>query len=121
MKPLLTLLLSLATLLSFSCSGDDRSGEVPYAPTLRIDQPVIEGNSVTLRATVLSSPNSSLVACGFFVGDGLQEEELKCDTPSTVFSCQIDSLASGRHYAVAYAKNGIAQTTSDTLRFSIAP
>lgn len=121
MKNLLTALLTFATLLNLSCSGDDRSGEIPYAPTLRIDQPVIEGNSVTLRATVLSSPNSSLVACGFFVGNDLQEEELKCDTPSTVFSCRADSLDPGSHYAVAYAKNGIGQTTSDTLRFSIEP
>lgn len=121
MKTFLTTLLSLAALLSLSCSGDDRSGEMPYAPTLRIDQPVIEGHSVILRATVLSSPNSSLVACGFFVGNDLQEEELKCDTPSTSFSFQIDSLGTGSHYAVAYAKNGIAQTTSDTLLFTIQP
>ena len=121
MKTILITPRTAAARLGISCSGDDRSGEIPYAPTLRIDQPVIEGNSVTLKATVLSSPNSSLVACGFFVGNDLQEEELKCDTPSVVFSCQIDSLAPGRHYAVAYAKNGIAQTTSDTLRFSIEP
>ena len=108
-----------AALLTLSCSGEDRTGEIPYAPTVRIDPVTIDSNRATLQGTVLSSPNSSLVACGFFVGNDSLKKELHSEIPSTVFRCQTDSLTPGLHYAVAYAKNGIGQTTSDTLWFTI--
>ncbi len=116
--PIPALILS-AALLTLSCSGEDRTGEIPYAPTVRIDPVIIDSNRATLQGTVLSSPNSSLVACGFFVGNDSLKKELRCESPSVVFRCQADSLTAGCHFAVAYAKNGIGQTTSDTLWFTI--
>ncbi|MDO4715449.1 MAG: hypothetical protein Q4A44_04140 [Bacteroidales bacterium] len=116
----------LLTLLAFglllACSGEDRSGEVPYVPQVRTIQASPAGDSCLLVGRVLSSPNSRVVACGFVVlNDTLVKRVVSSDT-TWQFTAVIDSLAVGNYRVIAYAVNGVGTSeATDTLPFTIAP
>lgn len=114
------LVLSLLALLA-SCSGDDRSGERPYAPTVRTLGAWVSGDSVRLTGEIVSSPNSPVTGRGFYYGnDTLRIRLISSDTLDT-FSEVVDSLRPGYYYAYAFAANGIGTTNGDTLIFYVAP
>lgn len=119
MKKILSLPIFLAVFAVFSCSGEDRRGEVPLVPTVRISSAIVDSGCVNLQGEVLASPNSSLVYCGFSVGNDTLKRDVRCSEPAFSFSATADSLESGRYYAVAYAKNGMGLSESDTLWFSV--
>ncbi len=110
----------LSAMALAACTGDDRSGEQPFAPTVQMSSAVAAADSVTLTGIVVASPNSSLLGCGFYVGNDTLRITAACDSASTIFSAVVDSLEAGNYYAVAYARNGMGTSTSDTLQFQIA-
>ncbi len=50
-----------------SCSGEDRSDEMPRIPVVSTVSATVNGNSCTMNGTVVESHNSSLRECGFFL------------------------------------------------------
>lgn len=102
-----------------ACSGDDRSGELPRVPE-GVSVSVEElGDSCRLNGVVGESHNSSLTACGFYWGNDTVSNEMKVDSASFAFSSVVGNVGSGTYYAVAYAKNGMGTTKSDTVYFNI--
>ena len=113
-KFLFPCLISLMALV-LACSGDDRSGEQPFAPTVKLNSAVAAGDSIMLEGQVTASPNSTLTACGFHWGNDTLSKTITCDEPAYSFSSKIDSLAAGQYYVVAYATNKMGTSTSDTI------
>ena len=114
-KPLYIALLCTALT---ACSGEDRSGEQPFAPTVETVAATADGPTAMMEGVVTASPNSSLTACGFRYGNDTLT--LNADAPVlTHFFAQTDTLDPGRYYAVAYARNGIGITYADTLWFEV--
>jgi|SRR5574344_1916213 hypothetical protein len=112
------LLISLLAL--FSCSGEDRSGERPFPPTVSTKSVSVEGNTCTLIGEVLSSPNSSLKSCGFYFGTDSTKKQITIEKPSALFSTTVDSLKTQTNYfAVAYASNGMGTSYGDTIWFEL--
>lgn len=110
---------ALFALMLCACSGEDRSGEEPFAPEVRMDSAVVDGDTLRLSAVVLSSPNSKLTACGFIVVGDTVRLTLEADTVDWRFKANTARPAPGNYGAVAQATNGMGTTTSDTLRFSV--
>lgn len=109
----------LGALLMGACSGEDRSGEEPFPPTVRMDTVFVEEDSLCLKGLVVSSPNSSVTACGFsLVGDTLNLT-IEADTVAMRFEAHTACPAAGIYGAVAYATNGMGTTVSDTLYFEV--
>ena len=121
MKKYLFLFSLLLLPFLWNCSGEDRSGEQPFAPVLSSPEAIPMGDSCLLRGYVVSSPNSSLTACGFYYGNDSIKKELTCSNIDFTFEDVTDSLGAGRFYAVSYAQNGIGKTLSDTLWFELIP
>ncbi len=113
----LTAALVLAALFVSSC-GDDRSGEQPFAPTVKSVGAETLGDSVRLTGLVTASPNSSLTQCGFAYGNDTLRLEKAAPAATTTFSVVTDSLGNGTYYAVPYARNGVGKSYGDTLRFT---
>lgn len=109
-------LLCEATML-VSC-GEDRSGEQPFAPTVKTETAMQVADSVQLSGIVLSSPNSHLLECGFEYGNDTLRAKKQAETLSE-FSAFTDSLGKGNYYAVAYARNGVGIGYGDTIRFCV--
>lgn len=104
-----------------SCAGEDRTGEIPYAPTVSTKSATVQGDSCILTGEVLSSPNSSLTACGFSFGTSDKQTTITVESPSYEFSTTVDSLQTQQDYfAVAYATNGMGTSYGDTIWFKIA-
>ena len=116
--PLVFLSASLLILFS-ACSGEDRSGEQPFPPTVRTLSCTVEADSCTMVGVIDASPNSSIRKRGFSYGN----DTLKVNLPSTdslaVFTAVADSLLPGTYYAVAYATNGMGTSYGDTLVFVV--
>lgn len=106
------------TLLT-ACMGEDRSGEQPFAPTVKTLDATAAGDSALLRGQVLTSPNSDVTACGFSYGNDTLRKTVACTEVATVFEAYTDSLGAGDYFAVAYATNGIGTTYADTVYFTI--
>ena len=117
MKNLLLVLMMVALLAG--CAGKDRSGEQPFAPTVKTVGATILADGVSLQGTVLASPNSTLAACGFYCGNDTLKDTLTAATVAD-FSCTIDSIKAGKYYFVAFAKNGMGESLGDTLYFMLA-
>lgn len=116
-----TSILILTAAILASCSGEDRSGEVPFAPTVRTIEATALGTAVTLTGEVLASPNSRLTAQGFYYGnDTLRVEVLSPLSGEALFSETVDNLEPGDYYAHAFATNGIGTASGDTIFFSIS-
>ncbi len=115
------LLFLLAAMLMFSaCRREDRSGEQPFAPTVRTLDVVVEGDRCTMAGAIDASPNSAVLARGFNYGnDTLRLEVLSSDS-TEIFTAEADSLLPGEYFMVAFATNGIGTTRGDTLHFTIA-
>ena len=111
-------LLFISTILA-ACSGEDRSGEQPFPPTVAGVGCTVEGNIATLKACVTSSPNSSLKQCGFYYGNDTLRLEAKAAEPAVEFSAQTRELEAGRYFAIPYAQNGVGTTKADTMWFEI--
>lgn len=116
-KRLLPLLPVLALLTA--CAGEDRSGEQPFAPTVKTLDATVVADSALLRGEVLTSPNSDVTACGFSYGNDTLRKSVVCAAPATIFEAYTDSLGAGTYFAVAYATNGIGTTYADTVYFTI--
>lgn len=118
-KHSITIVVLLLTILAASaCEGEDRSGEQPFAPTVRTLAPIVDKHTVTMRGQVLSSPNSSITACGFLCGNDTLSLKLSADK-AVEFSLTTDTLMPGHYYITAYATNGIGTTNGDTLYFDM--
>ncbi|MBR1593375.1 MAG: hypothetical protein IJ684_06795 [Bacteroidales bacterium] len=103
-----------------ACTGEDRSGEVPYAPSVRTVDAVVDGGTCSFTGEVQASPNSLLTAQGFYYGnDTLRVQVLAPLTGEALFSESVAELKAGDYYVHAFATNGIGTTNGDTLRFSI--
>ena len=113
-------LYALSIAVVAACSGEDRSGEIPYAPTVRTLSTVVKDSACTFSGIVDSSPNSDVTRCGFSYGltGAAGTTILSADTPPS-FSAKADSLEAGTYYGVAYATNGIGTSYGDTLYFTI--
>lgn len=102
-----------------SCSGEDRSDEMPRIPVVSTVSATVNGNSCTMNGTVVESHNSSLRECGFFYGEtGVASVKIKADT-TKIFEVKADSLEAGDYYCVAYAKNGMGVSYGDTVEFIV--
>jgi len=102
-----------------ACEGVDRRGEVPYKPTVQTVAPSVEGNTAMFEGIVTASPNSSLTACGFNYGNDTLDLAVSVEATKWHFFAEVDSLAPGRYYSVAYATNGMGTSRGDTLWFEI--
>ena len=111
-------LLFISTILA-ACSGEDRSGEQPFPPTVAAIGCTVEGNIATLKACVTSSPNSSLMQCGFNYGNDTLRLEAKAAEATVEFSAQTRELEAGRSFAIPYAQDGVGTTKADTMWFEI--
>lgn len=103
-----------------SCSGEDRSDEMPRVPVVRTTSAVVDGRNVcTMGGMVDESHNSALRECGFVYGVvGENSMQRKADTART-FTARADSLEDGDYFCVAYAKNGMGVSYGDTMRFVV--
>ncbi len=116
-----TFLLGITTLILLaSCSGEDRSGEQPFAPTVETIGAEVVADSARLSGHVLSSPNSPLTICGFKYGNDTLRVTINAPAPTTTFTAYTDSLGAGDYFYVAFATNGIGTSYGDTLHFTIA-
>ena len=103
----------------FSCSGEDRSGEMPRVPVVHTTSAFVDGDVCTMNGLVEESHNSALRECGFVYGlAGANSIQLKTDTART-FTAKVDSLENGDYFCVAYAKNGMGVSYGDTLTFVV--
>lgn len=121
MRPLaLYLIAPLLTLMA--CTGEDRSGEQPFVPEVRTVSATPVGSTCTLVGHVLSSPNSTLKACGFVVMSDSATRRYTSPDTTIHFTALIDSLTAGQYAVVAFATNGVGTATAtDTLTFTILP
>lgn len=103
-----------------ACAGEDRSGEVPYAPTVRTVDAVATGTMCRFTGEVLASPNSLLTSQGFYYGnDTLRVQVLVPLTEEALFTEEVADLKGGDYYVHAFATNGVGTSNGDTLYFSI--
>lgn len=111
--------MACATCLLPACSPEDRSGEVPYAPTVRTIEPRIEGNRAYLEGEILSSPNSPVTKRGFEYGNDAFRKEVEATDSTDCFHATTEELQAGHYFVVAFATNGIDTSRGDTLQFTI--
>lgn len=102
-----------------SCKGEDRSGEQPFAPTVRTLDAYAEGDSVRLTGEIVESPNSALRGRGFIYGNDTLRVLVVSEDTTDLFQAVADSLEAGSYYAHAFATNGVGTSFGDTLQFTI--
>ena len=118
-RSLFTPLLCVSALALTACWPEDRSGEQPFAPTVKTVSAVPTDSFCSLEGQVLLSPNSRVLERGFRYGnDTLLVDTLSSDS-SDFFTGKTGALQPGRYYVVAYARNGIGLSLGDTLYFDI--
>ncbi len=102
-----------------ACHPEDRSGEQPFAPTVKTLSAEVAGDTCRMEGQVVLSPNSRVTGRGFYYGnDTLQLDTLSADTTDH-FTATTRRLRPGRYYVVAYARNGIGLSTGDTLHVDV--
>lgn len=118
MKKQLFLAVLLAATLA-ACTGEDRRGERPYAPTVENVAVSVSDSIVTMEGHVLASHNSTLLSCGFIYGN----DSTRCKTPAADVQNHFfvtDTLEAGTYYWLAYATNGVGTGYApDTLWFDV--
>lgn len=119
MNRLFALLAVIGLILFTACSPEDRSGEQPFAPTVRTLPAEATDGNVRFAGEVVASPNSSIRDCGFIYGNDTLRVSLEAEVALPVFYATADSLLPGSYYVTAYAANGIGTTYGDTLYFEI--
>lgn len=106
--------------LTAACSGEDRSGEQPFAPTVQTLSAEVMGDSCLLRGAVTSSPNSSLRGVGFAYGNDTLRLTAVSTERTELFQAVTKPLHPGTYFAVAFAENGVGKTIgTDTIYFEI--
>lgn len=116
---IIVILVAISTLTA-ACSGEDRSGEQPFAPTVETLSAEVMGDSCLLTGAVTSSPNSSLRGVGFAYGNDTLRLTAVSDTCTELFQATTQALRSGTYFAVAFAENGVGKTIgTDTIYFEI--
>lgn len=107
------------SVLGLSCSGEDRSDEMPRVPVVSTMSAIVSGDSCIMTGCVIESHNSPVKECGFiYYSDSIASNKIQCDTTS-VFSAIVDSLSKGEYFYAAYARNGMGTTYGDTLQFTV--
>ena len=120
MRNVLLLILLILGVLTAACSGEDRSGEQPFAPTVQALSAEVMGDSCLLRGAVTASPNSSLRGVGFAYGNDTLRLTAVSDSCAALFQATTQPLQAGRYFAVAFAENGVGKTIgTDTIYFEI--
>lgn len=120
MRRYIIAILVVISTLTVACSGEDRSGEQPFAPTVETLSAEVMGDSCLLRGAVTSSPNSSLRGVGFAYGNDTLRLTAVSDTCTELFQATTQALRPGIYFAVAFAENGVGKTIgTDTLYFEI--
>jgi hypothetical protein len=123
MKAIFSAVLTAALLLLAASCGEDRAGEQPFAPTVRLISATASGDSVVMEGEITASPNSSVKACGFYFGNDTLQLNIaaKADSNWTGnrFNATVRALQSGTYYAAAYATNGMGTTASDTTEVTV--
>ncbi len=119
MRYTLFILFFAAIGILLSCNPQDRSGEQPFAPTVKTTAAAAEGCRALLSGQVLTSPNSDVKVCGFSYGNDTLRLKTAAEVPEMAFSAYTDSLGAGAYYAVAYATNGVGTSYGDTISFHI--
>lgn len=103
-----------------ACNPEDRSSEQPFAPVVQNSACQVIGDSCKLSGEVISSPNSSLKACGFRYGNDTLRTETVSEIPTKEFYAYTKQLQPGEYYAVAFAQNGVGKSYApDTIYFTI--
>ena len=103
-----------------SCTGEDRSGEQPFAPTVRTLNVEVQGQKATVTGEIVASPNSSIRECGFeYWSDNLSIVKVVSSDSTSTFRATQDSLEAGTYRCAAYARNGMGTSRGDTLDFNI--
>ena len=103
-----------------ACNPEDRSSEQPFAPVVQNSEIQVIGDSCLLSGEVISSPNSSLKACGFRYGNDTLRTETLSEVPLMKFQAYTKQLQPGNYYAVAFAQNGVGKSYApDTVYFTI--
>ena len=102
-----------------ACNPVDRSGEQPFPPTVIAGEAEVVGDSCLLHGEVTASPNSNLLKCGFRYGNDTLRLEVLSAEPQPLFLATTKPLKAGRYYAVAFARNGVGESSSDTIWFEI--
>lgn len=109
-----------ALLAATACSGEDRSGEQPFAPTVENRGALVTGDSCMLTGNVTASPNSSIRSCGFAYGNDTLRLQTNSAEVTMLFTATTRPLEPGTYYAVAFAENGVGRSYApDTLYFEI--
>ena len=116
---ILSLIFPFLLLLIFPSCGVDRADEQPLAPTVQMVSAISEGDSCLLVGQVMSSPNSSITAVGFFVSGDSLSVKVPSDSAEWIFRASYSGLQEGMYEVYPYATNGIGTTTGDTLRFEV--
>ena len=102
-----------------ACNPEDRSGEQPFAPTVRTLSAVMEEGQCLLTGSVDASPNSRVLKKGFRCGNDTLRLDLLSEDEEDVFQVNVEGLLPGEYFAVAYAINGVGTSMGDTLLFNI--
>lgn len=103
-----------------SCTGEDRSGEQPFKPTVRTLNVEVADQAVTVTGEIEASPNSSIRECGFeYWSDNLSAVKVLSDDSTSIFHATADSLEPGAYSCTAFARNGMGTSRGDTLSFNI--
>lgn len=102
-----------------ACHPTDRSGEQPFPPTVVITGVESLVDSCRLFGEVTASPNSDLTRCGFRYGNDTLRLEVLSAEATPLFSVTTTALSPGRYYAVAFARNGVGESFSDTIWFEL--
>lgn len=105
--------------LVVACHPVDRSGEEPFAPTVRTVGCEAVADSFRLAGQVLLSPNSRVLERGFEYGNDTMKVTVEACDSTDVFHGYTCKLESGRYYFMAYARNGIGTSWGDTLYLDV--
>lgn len=113
------LVLLAAVWLAAACHPVDRSGEEPFAPTVRTVGCEVVADSFRLTGQVLLSPNSRVLERGFEYGNDTMKVTVEAYDSTDVFHGNTQTLEPGRYYFMAYARNGIGTSWGDTLYLDV--
>lgn len=115
MKHLPLLLLLFGAMAA--CHPEDRSGEQPLPPTVRMVDYQVVADSCLLTGEVTASPNSRVRERGFHYGNDTLRLEVQSADTVALFQAHTQPLRPGRYFVVPYATNGVGTATGDTLWF----
>lgn len=107
-------------MLAASCTGDDRSGEQPFPPTVKTLSVEVVGRAVSVTGEIVASPNSSIRECGFeYWAEKHSTVRVVSTDSTTIFRTTADSVEAGTYSCAAFARNGMGISRGDTLMFNI--